>query len=101
MSDDGLYPRTTEYYTIGPDDERDKLLEAEEAAVANEKGVINGVIERLESAISSLKSIDALPNDLQSKPDEMLHVIMGNKKAAAVLEVELINLRGLVDEIKE
>ena len=103
MGDDALYARTSEYFvgSSESDEKQDKARKEQTADVMADYPVLREVIENLDASISHLKSLDALPAELQTKPEEMLHVIMANKKAAIILEVERAKLIDLVDAVAE
>lgn len=97
-SDSYLYPRSSEYYTPGAEEDkkRQQARDAEDQQVKQELKQLNSAIEFLEGRIAYYRSNESISMDVATNPSAAAHVMLGHKLAAEVLEVECATLKGLV-----
>jgi uncharacterized protein YhaN len=87
MTDDMLpNDGSTFYQPLIQDDEKQAEARQEDAKVADEMPIIQTATAFLEQKVAELKSIDAIPQHITSRPEEFMHVVAGNKIAASAVE---------------
>lgn len=95
--DDNLYPRSGAYRPLEP---TNQILEKQkiEAQVVKALPLIQELLTRFEEKVAFFKSIDSVPEDVLTIPDEFMHIVAANKLVAGMLEAELNYMRELVEE---
>lgn len=102
-SDAYLYPRSSEFYTPGAeeDEKRDREREAERQQILREMKNIGAVIERLRERVVFYRSNNSISIDVATDPAKAAHVMLGHKVAADALEAELTNLQSLIADLPQ
>lgn len=102
-SDAYLYPRSSEFYAPGveEDKQRQKEREAEEQQILREMKNIGAVIERLRDRVAFYRSNNAIPMDIATDPTKAAHMMLAHKIAADALETELTNLQSLIADLPQ
>lgn len=100
-SDAYLYPRSSEFYAPGAeeDEKREKERKAERQQILREMKNIGAVMERLQARVDFYRSNASIPIDVAIDPARAAHVMLGYKVAADALEIELTNLQSLIADL--
>lgn len=95
MDSDNLYPRNGAYR---PKEPTEQVLEKqkEETQTVKALPLIAEIIKRFEGRVEFYGSIDAVPEDVLTLPDEFMHLVAANKLTKAMLQAELDYLKELV-----
>ena len=94
--DNNLYPNDGQVYAEPKDQIDEKNQEANE--VLSALPLINEMLERFNQRIAFYSSVDSIPEEVQTKPDEFMHVATANKLVKDNLEQEKNYLEGLINE---
>lgn len=102
-SDEYLYPRTSEFYVPGAeeDEKREKERKAERQQILREMKNIGAVIERLQERVAFYRSNSSISIDIATDPAKAAHTMLGHKIAADALETELANLQSLIADLPQ
>lgn len=93
--DDNLYPKSG-YRPSEPT--LQQIEKAKEAAqVQKALPLIQDILDRFAEKIEFYKSVDSVPEEVLTFPDEFMHYIATNKLVASMLQAELDYLNELVE----
>ena len=96
MDSDNLYPRSGAYRPMEPRNQQ-LLNQMENVQVVKALPLIQDIIKRFEERVSFYGSIDAVPEDVLTLPDEFMHLVAANKLTKSLLQAELEYLKELVE----
>lgn len=96
---DNLMPKSGQYFGI-PQEDQDLISErqTESAKVFNALPLIQEILDRFEERIAFYSSVDSIPEEIHTKPDEFMHAVAANKLAKDNLISEKEYLEGLLDD---
>lgn len=98
VDSDNLYPNNGEYFSLRAP--RDQLVEAkqEEREAYSHVKLIKEMVGRLEGRVAFYASVDSVPDETLTNPEEFMHVIAANKLTRENLKRELEGLEVLIKE---
>lgn len=96
MESDNLYPNTgdTYYKPEMPADRKDEESEEKAKALAG-MPLINDLIARFDKRIAFYDSLESIPSDVSTHPEEHLRAVLANQMAKENLRAEKEYLEGL------
>lgn len=99
IQEDNMYLNDGEYFqnVLKPKDQANEQ-ENQKNEVLTALPLLNEMVKRFEERIAFYQSIDAIPDEVVSIPEELAHVIQGNKLAARCLKNEKNILEGMIAE---
>lgn len=102
MSNHGenLYPSSTQHIAFSePKGQRDEREKEKEAVLAS-LPVISDVVERLKKRIAFYDSVDSVPKEILSDPNEFMHRVAINKGMKEEIKKELEGLEQMLTDYK-
>jgi len=95
MDSDNLYPRSGAYRPTEPSTQvADRAKESAQTLKA--MPIIEDLLIRFEEKIAFYGSVESVPEEVLTIPDEFMHIVAANKIIKGLLEAELDYLRDLV-----
>lgn len=72
-----------------------------DAQVVKALPLIQDILDRFNEKVEFFKSVESIPEDVLTLPDEFMHIVAANKLVASMLQAELNYLEDLVAEHAE
>lgn len=96
MDSENLY-RSSAYRPSEPASQKVEKVK-EKAQTVAALPLISAIVERFEDRVKFYGSIDAVPEDVLTLPDEFMHLVAANKLTRSLLQAELEYLKELLSE---
>lgn len=99
MNDDNLYP-TSSQFLQEPADQRKERKDTE-AHIGEFMPLIKDIIARLNERIAFYDSVSSISDEVKTKPDEFMHVVVSNELTKNNLIIEKEFLENLIEDFNK
>jgi len=94
------YPLNGQYFTPTVPQEQKQAAEDERDEVLTQLPLIKKVLKRLDDKISFYESVNSIPDEVKTKPDEFMHLYAANKLTCDNLKQERGYIQAQINKAK-